>query len=909
MGEIGSLILKLKTDASDMERGLARAARSTDDFGKFVSNAAKVGAVALGALSAIAATTGAALVSMTKASANVGDELNKASQKTGVAVETLSGLRFAADLSDVSMEQLSTSMGKLARAQQDAATGSTTARTTFQALGVTYKEADGTLRPLNDVMLDAADKLAQMEDETKRAALAQEMFGKSGMQMLPLLNQGSAAIRAQMEEAKALGVVWTTDAAQGAEAFNDSLTRLGFAAEGFRNDIAQLLIPILSDVTDGVLKWVKANREWIKDEIQRDVRALVAAATDFASVMSTIVTTSIEIKNSSFAQAMIKGLTILGDVLWMIIDYLNVALLGFGRLVAMLGSILTIMPKSFGGDIGEKFKAHVQEYTDAIEKAKMQARLSLEAIQLDMGLMSKNSIGHLDVLTKKIEQTARAATRASHALKAFPTVQGPDQNAAAIDFYNAEREAALGKIILEQSIEQYRQTLAEGKAQEALGGIINSRFKNEQDLAKQTADLHHSLMLEHLSDRSRQITQIEEEAATRSRFVKENIQDEIERAALLEGIERTKSMRLSAIKIDEQKRELELFEEVRQAAMTGEEAQRYEIERTAEARRRQVIETIKDAQLQAMAIENIEIAKTNKLNALGGQHKSFFTEQMEAIRQSAAFTWSSIVQSFSQAIVGMLQGTKTFADFLQSVWTTILTSFVNMAVQATLAFILEQGKQLIFGQTAASAQVTQHTALEAAKTAATATAETARLGIMVLTNKAMLSASTAGIVAIGATGNAALATLGIVLEAIVGFMSAVAAAVAAAPVVGQVLAGKILTGALIAQFTGGAALTAAAGALNTALGGAIVASTGALATPFADGGIMTGPTIGKFAEAGSAEAAIPLNDRGARFMQSVMGFGGGSGTQQINLYIDGRKMTSKLVQHMPDVVHLKLGYT
>lgn len=314
MGDTGSLIIRLKMDASNMEKELNRAARNTDDFGKLVSNAAKIGTVALGALTAVAATTGAALISMTKSSALVGDEINKASQKTGVAVETLSGLRFAADLSDVSMDQLTASMGKLARAQQDAATGSTQARTTFQALGVTYKEADGTLRPLNDVMLDAADQLAHMEDETKRAALAQEVFGKSGMQMLPLLNQGSAAIRAQMEEAKALGVVWTTDAAQGAEAFNDSLTRLGFAAEGFKNDIAQVLIPILTEVTDGVLSWVKANREWIKDEIQKDVRALVTAATDLLSIMSSIAKASIDIKNSSFVDYLLLGLKALGYV-------------------------------------------------------------------------------------------------------------------------------------------------------------------------------------------------------------------------------------------------------------------------------------------------------------------------------------------------------------------------------------------------------------------------------------------------------------------------------------------------------------------------------------------------------------------------------------------------------------------
>lgn len=108
--------------------------------------------------------------------------------------------------------------------------------------------------------------------------------------------------------------------------------------------------------------------------------------------------------------------------------------------------------------------------------------------------------------------------------------------------------------------------------------------------------------------------------------------------------------------------------------------------------------------------------------------------------------------------------------------------------------------------------------------------------------------------------------------------------------------------------TGTAAVAVGVGSLQAALGTSIGVATAALATPFADGGIMTGPTIGKFAEAGSPEAAIPLNDRGAKFMQSAMGFGG-SGTQQINLYVDGRLMAKQLVRHMPDVIHTKLGYT
>jgi len=464
MGDTGSLIIRLKMDASNMEKELNRAARNTDDFGKLVSNAAKIGTVALGALTAVAATTGAALISMTKSSALVGDEINKASQKTGVAVETLSGLRFAADLSDVSMDQLTASMGKLARAQQDAATGSTQARTTFQALGVTYKEADGTLRPLNDVMLDAADQLAHMEDETKRAALAQEVFGKSGMQMLPLLNQGSAAIRAQMEEAKALGVVWTTDAAQGAEAFNDSLTRLGFAAEGFKNDIAQVLIPILTEVTDGVLSWVKANREWIKDEIQKDVRALVTAATDLLSIMSSIAKASIDIKNSSFVDYLLLGLKALGYVVVSTFTVMIGMLEQFALNITKLGAQL---PDMLGGKI---FQEHAKTLEEMLAKNQHQLKLYTEQIAMDFGLMSKNSTGPIDVVTKKVEQAVAAVKRAGHALKAFPTVNGPQQDAQAIDFYNAEREAALGKLILEQSLEQYRQTLAEGKLKRPSGG-------------------------------------------------------------------------------------------------------------------------------------------------------------------------------------------------------------------------------------------------------------------------------------------------------------------------------------------------------------------------------------------------------------------------------------------------------
>lgn len=900
MGDTGSLIMKLKMDASNMEKELNRAARNTDDFGKLISGAAKVGTIALGALSAIAATTGAALVSMTKSSAIVGDELNKTSQKTGVAVETLSGLRFAADLSDVSMEQLSASMGKLARAQQDASTGSKEARMTFTALGVSYKEADGTLRPLNDVMLDAADQLSHLEDETKRAAIAQELFGKSGMQMLPLLNQGSAAIRAQTEEAKALGVVWTTDAAQGAEAFNDSLTRLGYAAEGFRNDVAQILIPILNEVTDGVLSWVKANREWIKDEIQKDVRALVNAATDLVSILGQIGKVSIEIKNSSFTDYLILGLKALGYVVVSTFTVMIGMLEQFALNITKLGAKL---PNVLGGAI---FEEHAKTLEAMLGKNQHQLKLYTEQIAMDFGLMAKNSTGPIDVVTKKVEQAVAAVKRAGHALKAFPTVQGPQQDAAAIDFYNAEREAALGQLILEQSMEQYRQTLAEGRAQEALGGIVQARFKNEQELAKQTSDLRHSLWMEQTADGRKHIELIEEEAATRAKFIKENVSDEIERASLLENVERSKTMKLAALKLDEQKKELDLFEELRQAAMTGEEAQRYEIERTAEARRQKVMSTIKDAQMQALALENIEIAKNNKIQALVGQQKDMWVTELEAIKQSAAFTWSSIVQGFSNATAGIIQGTTTWAEFMKQMFNQLLVTVISVAVRAAAAWVASEATRtsatVTANATIAASGETTGSGLTSVFSAAGTTIKTVMLGLA----RGVITIVGLVISAVTTVLQGIAFVLQFALQAIAEMIFAAAAAVQSIPIVGQIL-GAIMMGAGMLVMAASVALPALIQGLGAVLTAGVTAASGALPA-FAEGGIMTGPTIGKFAEAGSAEAAIPLNDRGAKFMQSVMGLGG-NGTQVINLYQDGKLMTRTVVKNMPAVIHTKLGYT
>jgi hypothetical protein len=902
MGNIGSLIMHLKMDGSVFEKELEKAVRSSNDFGTFIGHASKAAAVGIAAVTAAAAGVATGLLAVTKSAAAVGDELSKASEKTGVSAEILSGFRFAAELSDVSMQELGMSLGKLARLQNDAATGTKTAQDTFKQLGLQFKEADGTLRPLNDIMLDASDKLAGLKDSTQRAALAQELFGKSGINMLPLLNQGSDAIREQMLEAQQLGVVWTNDAAKGAEVFNDSLTRLGFAAEGFKNDVAQILIPVLTEVSEGVLKWVKANREWLKDEIQRDVNALVSATKSLVSVMGTVVKTSIDIKNSSFTDYLILGLKALGYVVVSTFTVMIGMLEQFALNITRLGAKL---PDMLGGSI---FQGHAKTLEEMLAKNQHQLKLYTEQIAIDFGLMSKNSVGHLDVMTKKAEQTAQAVKKIGHSAKTFTVTQGPNQDAAAQDFYAAERELFLGKLIVEESMERYRQTIAQGKAEEHLGGIIFARFQREQEIAKQTADLQHSLMLEHLSDRSRTITLIEEEASLRAKFVRENVEDETKRIALLEGIERTSSMKLSAIKIEDQRKELELFEELRKAAMTAEEAQRFEIEKTAESRRTLVMQTIKDAQMQALSLENIEVAKVNQLNAIAGQHTNFWTEQLAAIKQSAAFTWSSIVQGFSNAMAGMIEGTSTWSEFMKAMQHQLLVSFLNLGVQMTAAFLIEQAHQLAIA-----------TGFEAARTSASTVGAVSRVTVATAESASLVATNTAGNAAI-VTGNAVAATASASIwtgagTTILGMFGAVAGGFKALAL--SMVATVKAVGTFIMSVLSSIAAAMKATVFGIPVGIAILAGVAAIAVALAatgnipglaEGGIVTGPTMAQVGEGGSPETVIPLNDRGARFMQSAMGFGS-NGTQVINLNVDKKLLTRIVVKGMPDVVHTKLGYT
>lgn len=186
-----------------------------------------------------------ALPRLVKQQIDFADNLNKSAQRTGVAVEQLSALGHAAELSDVSFGSLETGLQRFNRTMFEAGTGSKAQAAAFNEIGVSVKNVDGRLRPTIDVLGDVADIFAQMPNSAEKTARAIELFGRAGADLIPLLNAGKAGLQGFADEAERLGLIISSETAQRAEEFNDNLTRLKDIGIGLGNSLASVLLPAL----------------------------------------------------------------------------------------------------------------------------------------------------------------------------------------------------------------------------------------------------------------------------------------------------------------------------------------------------------------------------------------------------------------------------------------------------------------------------------------------------------------------------------------------------------------------------------------------------------------------------------------------------------------------------------------
>ena len=194
---------------------------------------------------------GALLVEGVRRSAEYADQMGKTAQKIGATTEEFSALAYAASLADVSNETLATGLKKLS-------TEILSGGDKLAQLGIKTTDANGKLRATSDIVADVAEVFSRMDDGAKKTAIAVDIFGKSGSDLIPLLNTGRDGIKDAADEAQRFGLIVSKEAAAAAEQFNDNLTRLKASAQGATIALTSDLVKGLGEATRAFLE---ASRE------------------------------------------------------------------------------------------------------------------------------------------------------------------------------------------------------------------------------------------------------------------------------------------------------------------------------------------------------------------------------------------------------------------------------------------------------------------------------------------------------------------------------------------------------------------------------------------------------------------------------------------------------------------------
>lgn len=366
----------------------------------------------------------AGMVALGKGAIDAADNLNDLSQRFGVGIKDLVSYQLAADQSGTSLESVATGLKKLS--------------TNLVENGAALKAAGVDTTSTTTAMRGIADIFATMPDGAEKTALALKLFGKSGTELIPLLNGGAQALEESAEKTARLGEMYERLAPQ-ADELNDKFAELALYSKAFGVSLGE-------QVVGPMLKLVEVS--------QQSTGSLneVAGATDKAANAF-----------NPFAETL-RALIVLGG---------NVKFV-FKGVGTEIGGVAAQVAAALQGDFGK-----VQAIRDAMVEDAKKAREEFDA--WEKGVMSA------DISMRRTSAPASTATstagggRGSRLLGSL----GGDDTQAKKALAAANKEAKESADMWVKSIDA--QIDAERQLAEATAQAASARF-NEIQKFKEIAD-------------------------------------------------------------------------------------------------------------------------------------------------------------------------------------------------------------------------------------------------------------------------------------------------------------------------------------------------------------------------------------------------------------------------------------
>lgn len=247
------LVVKITMDSSEYQEGLSEASDQAQDFRSTMTKGFKDVGIGVGVLTALG--TGAF-----KAADNIAknaDQIDKMSQKLGLSTAAYQEWDYVLQISGTDINSMSMGINTLTNKFDDAINGSDSAIETFERLGLSMEDISGLSR--EDLFAEVIYAFQDMEDSAERAALANDIFGRSGRELAPLFNSTKEETQGLIQEINDLGGVMSEDAVKNGAEFQDSLTALKASFSGAANSLFSELVPAITSFMDKVKGFVESG--------------------------------------------------------------------------------------------------------------------------------------------------------------------------------------------------------------------------------------------------------------------------------------------------------------------------------------------------------------------------------------------------------------------------------------------------------------------------------------------------------------------------------------------------------------------------------------------------------------------------------------------------------------------------
>lgn len=701
--------------AADAMRGLLSKARATVTADTMIEPLAGRSSIVERSMSAAAGTmraavaglaaafTVAAFSSKIKEQIDLANKLDDSAQKAGTTAKSLSTLVYASSFAGLDITALTGSLSKLSKAMFDADTGNKKMAATFQAMGISIKDQEGKLRASDAVLLDLAARFSSMPDGAQKSALAMELFGKSGADMLPFLNKGRDGIEQLREKARQMGLELTNEAASAAAAFNDKLTEMHAKTEGVWRQLATRLLPTLTVVADGFLDSAKegGSMNAAMDSVDITLKGLIFTGTLVGATFKTtgtiiagVAAAAVRASTGEFGQAR--------DILGMMVD--DVKSIGM-NFEAFNQKVWNGAPDSQAGPKKPTRDLDISPIQEASAPA-AKSRVSVWDNELDLMKLAHQKMTaeegtfvefsrdrERDFWKAKLD-TARMSSDERYAIE--------KKYLAALQSINAEAFGASIAAQKNEMAEMEKNYVAQLAVAQDIAARIQKAYGSD---SKQYADAQRQIITlqRQANDQKRQLTDLS--LADQRGAASQSIALEQQQAQLSFNLGLINRKQLLAMELDYQ-------------------AQLQEISRQALERRKETTDPERDP-----------VAYQQILNQLLEQERTFQLAKQKLTADlrvesstPGANAFSTMEGSFSSAVDGMLNRAQSWRQSMTSIFTSTGTAFIQeMAVKPFAAYVASMAKRLFLTSSTTATETGLEATAAGAKMGLSAAASTVQV--------------------------------------------------------------------------------------------------------------------------------------------------------------------------------------